>query len=334
MVVSLIVACLSLNLVAMEHPILFSDVISLNNDLYVGNVADGLYLGMERIGPDNIEKWLEYAAVQKEIGDILGPDYIPSTVGSDYFLRVLRSWRDGTIARDNELWVAYASNRPITGRADFTGSYDYVGARRRFHASVCNPSIEMFVTVVTSPDALITSHMGISRTWESALRLHEERSSAGGKKRGLAIPLHSFAAKIMLLRNPGRRYMLTAPVAVMREMLLKAMPDSVFIGDNLYQKQVEDITRGATILVDGSGGWDSDSCAEKFSQLRTNPPRIIRPNEHEFIIKSLDGTQDLCAFNRSTRKYQWLFTESYENGGVCHPHVLFDLNALAGWKMK
>lgn len=89
--------------------------------------------------------------------------------------------------------------------------------------------IEMFVTVVSSPNALITSHMGIAATLESV----------GRRERGLSLILHSFAAQVMLMRNPKLRLMVNAPVFAMEKLILNALPKATFIGTREMDAEVK-----------------------------------------------------------------------------------------------
>ena len=53
--------------------------------------------------------------------------------------------------------------------------------------------------------------------------------------------LHSFAAKVMLLKNLHRRYMMNAPVPAMEELISKGLPDgSVFIATRERKKTLDD----------------------------------------------------------------------------------------------
>jgi hypothetical protein len=217
-----------------EQKIPYEGLKKIDDDLYVGKVADDFYLAMERVDSNNLDMWLEYAKKQVSWVDEarnkgLRLKYLPSSYGSNGFKDVIEGYKKGTINPDyNELWVAYVSNIPISEKANLADE---------------NPHIEMFVTVITSPHAVITSHMGISRTWEAALDLEQE-TPLRKKHPDQSIHLHSFAAKIMKMRYPCKVYMLTTPLKVMREILVKKMPaNSVFIGDNTYKVNIKNFER-------------------------------------------------------------------------------------------
>jgi hypothetical protein len=330
----IVLASLWLNLTAMEHQKLFPNVKKINCGLYVGKVADGFYLAMKRIDQNNIDDWLQYALFQgSAYSHIPLKKYLPDSSGIGHFRQVLSSYEQSEIIHNNELWVAYASNKPITK-----------GDKPR------NSFIEMFLTVVTSPKALITSHMGISRTWEAAYDL-QQNPPKRKKHPYQSVHLHSFAAKVMKLIDPKKVYMLTAPTPLMSKILLMKMPTgSVFIGDNFYQKKLNEIKKDPKKLltewdlkvIEKETVQDRDErlkeavdflykdykCKEKFSLLKTNPPRIIRTNNQGFIIQNSNG-KTLVTFDRDVSTYQWMFTAAYKDSGLTLPYVLVDLDELS-----
>jgi hypothetical protein len=322
LIITLIISLnLSLSLKAIDHPEVFPGVTKINDGLYVGKVEDEFYMAMERIYDDNIDGWLEYANAQIE-KRMCAKDlkYLPTVDGSSHFRMTLDFYKRGIITRENELWVAYASRDPVRSKANLK-DLKYIS------------SIEMFVTVVTSQDALITSHMGISRTFEAALDL-QQAPPKHRKHPNQSIHLHSFAAKVITIRDPRKVYMLTSPVPIMLEILLKNMPpDSVFVGDNIYQKKLEDKEK-ETDEPPFKKRKISKNLLEAYRKqtllLRTNPPRIII-NDDELTILNPDRTF-LTTFNISTSQiYQWLNTEPYSVSKffVEFPYVLVDLDKLA-----
>ena len=136
---------------------------------------------------------------------------------------------------DNELWIVYATSRAIAAAEDVRGN-----------------EIEMYVSVLTVAGAPMFTDMGISRSFTHLLRVKEWRDHhALGEsvraERGITLPsedgfrlhpnlameLHSFAAKVMLMRDPHKLWMITAPVPTMRDIFLKALPDNTYQGDSL-----------------------------------------------------------------------------------------------------
>jgi hypothetical protein len=73
--------------------------------------------------------------------------------------------------------------------------------------------IKMFVTVTSSLNAIFITYMGVTASIEGV------RSGT----RGISFDLHSFAAKIMLMRNPKRLYQINQPVLQMGNILIKAI---------------------------------------------------------------------------------------------------------------
>lgn len=318
----------------------FTNVKKINDNVYTGKVADDFYLAMERITKNNINNWLHYASYQDSSAGRMDLHYLKNLDGINHFKTVLNEYFQGIIKPINELWVVYASNQPITGEAHL-----------EYYAE--NPHIEMFVSVITSPEAIFTSHMGISRTWEAALDL--QRYPLKRKKhRNQSLYLHSFAAKVMKFLDSKKIYMLTAPNNVMRTILIKNMPsNTVFVGDSIYKKELEAIEKDPLLLLDESDlemiqeegpdqreqllkeSIENESnflrIKEKLSLLKSNPPRIIRVKngrKQQFTILGSDG-KPLVTFDQSTLIYQWMFTNPYLDKGLHLPYVLVDLNALA-----
>src|SRR5207245_1189108 len=107
---------------------------------------DNFYLAMERVDGASVGSWVKYA--EDQVVAIQHSDYLPNIDGAAHFKLVLKDFESGVISKGNQLWIAYASDVPVTEPVKFDRDSEH---------------IEMYVTVITSPDALITSHMGISR---------------------------------------------------------------------------------------------------------------------------------------------------------------------------
>lgn len=312
----------------------YPGVEKLTDDLYVGKVNDDFYLGMERVTDDNIAGWLAFAHDQLVVGcrkkDL---KYLPSIDGSEFFEQVLHDYDDAVIAPYHELWVAYASSVPVVGLFNIEDA----------------AFIDMFVTVITTQDALLTSHMGISRTWQAAQAIEEGTRT---KHADQSIHLHSFAAKVMRLRDHRKMYMLTVPVPSMRAILIAKLPAlSVFVGDSVYNARLKVLQKGHEELqcapvaevVRKSDSFRRkaaddfyfyDRYKEQIGLLQTNPYRIIRHQSdsvQEFTIQWPHG-EPLVTFDEKTAAYQWLFTRSYVDLWLTIPYVLVDLDVLAGVK--
>jgi hypothetical protein len=190
---------------------------------------------MERVDRCNVALWQHYIDVQRnpravdaaglmvgQGGKSLQKGYL--TDGSYHFSRVL-----GEVSRtNNEIWVAYITKDmtpqkiPESIRSYGAGDLDdyfRMGGLDSFKRSFPQ-NIEMFMTVTSSPSALITSHMGIASSIEGV----------GRRTKGTSVNLHSFAAKVMLMRNPQRKYMVNAPVFAMEKIIADALPGFVFVG--------------------------------------------------------------------------------------------------------
>ena len=276
----------------------FSGVKKVRDDLYIGKVAPRFYLAMERVGPDALERWIEYAKKQKMRILQKKLKYLPSADGVDHFLQALDVYKKMQNNTNNELWIVYASDdNPVKNKA-FLG---------------LDSSIEMYMSVVTSTKALVSSHFGISRTWEAASDL-EQKPSKRKRHPGQSLYLHSFAAKVIKLRDPKKVYMLTVPNAAMRNILLKKMPaGSIFIGDNLYQEKLKEAEKNPNLAL-----------------LGANPPRICRAYDMSaFTIQNPNGTTLITLDKNAVPYYQWLFTKAYRSQGILLPYVLIRLDALA-----
>lgn len=326
----------------------FPGVTKISNDLYTGKVRDEFYVAMERVDKNTVNSWLAYSQLQEHQAQQLidqKSQCLKDKSGMSYTKLVLGLFKKGIIDPTlHDLWIAYASTTPVTGTI-----------KLNIDGKTPNSSIDMFMTVITSQNALLTSHMGISRTVESATDL-QEKDSRRKKHPYQSMDLQSFAAKVMLLQNSQKKYMLNPPVVSMRSIMLKTMPkNSVFIGDNLYQKELEKVKKnnykGNLIFLEGQiityldefntinpkqaktlpdpqeTQYQTDFIDHEVSGLNTNPPRIIRKG-NTFTIQNND-TSPLVTFDSSSKTYQWLFTQPYEDIGLIIPYVLVDLNELA-----
>ncbi|MEI8295665.1 MAG: hypothetical protein WCG04_03985 [Alphaproteobacteria bacterium] len=190
------------------------DIVQKDPNFYVSKIKDRpLWLVMERITDDNYTDWKKYALQQDNqrfhIRNTMGRD------GTNHFFQVFKE----TSYRDNEIWVAYVTRErnpqpnPVKNLPQLSNE------------NLTDDRLDMFVTVTSNPNALITSHMGVSLTIANFLRITKHKN---GSER-ISMDLHSFAAKVMLMRNPELRYMVNAPTAGMGRIIAKAVPQT-FIG--------------------------------------------------------------------------------------------------------
>lgn len=197
------------------------NITQVDDGLYTAKIVNRpLWLVMEKIDDKNLEFWQKYAGVQDNPRVLLDlfqrfPKY--SSDGADHFASVLSK----VDPNKNEIWVAYVTSgekpRHIT-KEDVDGYFDpsYKTKTGFFD------NIVMFVTIASSPQALITSHMGVSASYEGLMR----------DIRGVSKDLHSFGAKVTIMRNPDRKYMVNAPNTLMGSILAKAVPKGSFFAGN------------------------------------------------------------------------------------------------------
>lgn len=213
------------------------NVLKVNNNFYVGQMRSDdkkLWLVMERIDERTLPLWQTYIGVQSNprINVLVnGMDQKGSLLdGSGHFFNVLYE----TSSTLNEMWVAYITRaetpEPIPDSMKSYSATDLDAFMQR-KGREFTKNILMFVTVTSSPRALITSHMGIARSVEGVF----------SSVRHVSLDLHSFAAKVMLLHNPERKYMVNAPVAAVEKIIREALPpQSVFVGTREVRKMIQE----------------------------------------------------------------------------------------------
>jgi hypothetical protein len=148
--------------------------------------------------------------------------------GSLLFLSVLNE----ISYQDNEIWVAYITKADTPHKVDNRfEDYSVNDVDDSLHSFA--KDIEMFVTVTSSSNALITSHMGIATSIEGVRT----------RQKGTSLDLHSFAAKVMLMRNPARKFMVNTPAFAMEQIIVNALPDATFVGTRQMRKEMEEVQR-------------------------------------------------------------------------------------------
>lgn len=199
---------------------MYKDVKKLSDKLYTAKMPDGLNLVMERVDDSNIGLWKHYIDIQNSGVYRINANIQTRGIGG-HFLRVLNE----TNSKKNEIWVAYITSGNPQKIPQEIRHYDHDEREE------CNDTfakdIKMFVTVTSSPNGLITSHMGVAASIES---------QSAVRQKGISVDLHSFAAKVMLIRNPKRLYQVNAPVFAMEKIFLDAMPaGAIFVGTKEMQ---------------------------------------------------------------------------------------------------
>lgn len=199
---------------------MYKDVKKLSDNLYSAKMPGELNLVMERVDDSNIELWKHYIKIQGYGVYRLRDDLVQHGIGG-HFLRVLNE----TDSKKNEIWVAYITSGKPQKIPQEIRHYD--STEREECNNTFAKDIKMFVTVTSSPNALITSHMGVGASIES---------QRVGRPKGISVDLHSFAAKVMLIRNPKRLYQVNAPVYAMEKIFLDTMPaGAIFVGTKEMQ---------------------------------------------------------------------------------------------------
>lgn len=216
---------------AAVKPLCPSGIEKVSESFYVGRLKSRkLSVVMERIAvEDQLVDWRRYAKVQASppamaaVGGCLANRSSSSSFwqnpGSTFFEWVLAH------KGYEELWTAYVTvdlypELQIKKFAQYKIG-DALSMREVKKQATPASRIKMFMSVVSSPSALLTSHMGISTSVENVLAPKSENN--------LSLALHAFAARVMLMRGPKRRFMLTCPMPNMAAIMQKSIKNS-FVG--------------------------------------------------------------------------------------------------------
>lgn len=207
----------------------FSGVKKQNEYLYTAKKENDLYFVMERIDnavPDsNYSFWKQFIKEEDmATGRCLKysvKHLVPAlTIGG---LGGFRASLD--FNTNNEFWVAYACQREVT----------------KDHPVTVN-DIEMYVSILTTEDAPMVLHMGISRSFQNWIRSREDKSCKFVEHKGISVFLHSFAAKVIKMRHPKKLYMITAPAGKMLSIFKNALPKGITTGF-LYSEDEGDLQK-------------------------------------------------------------------------------------------
>jgi len=261
------------------------NVQKVNDGFYVGQFpGQDLRLVMERVDSTNIQSWNRYADIQTDSrvhnyvldnhttrdtnGHLVRP---PSLItGSGHFNEVLKTV-DYSV---NEVWIAYVTKAGTPEKIPDMTHYSGDNAVDKDHPFAKN--IEMFVTVTSSPDALITTHMGVAGSLESV----------GNRSKGISVDLHSFAAKVMLLRNPTRKYMVNTPADSMEMIFAKALPGSFHAGTIEMQEKMK---KRQDISMDEFANVILPKQSKKIQEIAKTNPDDMRVMKAQLLEKfSLD----------------------------------------------
>lgn len=180
------------------------------------------------------------------------------------------------------IWVCYASRRPILSASDVTID-----------------DIEMVVTVIDWPEAPFVKHYGISKSFHYLMNHDSSRKEAYPlHPNNLSMNLHSFAAKVMLLINPAKLYMITPPLSTMAQIMKDSLKDHVYVGDSLeHAKKIYRERHNISEEEDLSPAQEReiDRISETLSLDKTAPP--IRKTQTPQTLAVLDPSRKDVLFS-------------------------------------
>jgi hypothetical protein len=293
----------------------------IGDHFYVGKIKGrDLWVVMERVTDDNRNLWWKYINVQlnpqatragreyeSDDGKRIMPNF--SNFGSSPFRYNL----ENVDRSKSELWVVYITTNsnpePITTAENRkrieSYSLDYLPESKSLKA---NPTalvhydgknydphkfpgnILMFVTAITSPEALITSHMGVSISIEG---IYQRKFGIG---EAISIDLHSGAAKFHLIRNRGRKYMINQPTQPMEKQIFINMPPHTCFAGTREMKKLSDEYKHMTLAEferDHVQVWERAKQLDKEKSIEA----IFQEHQEDMVesqgFSGWDGTKTL-----------------------------------------
>jgi hypothetical protein len=326
------------------HPNWGANIHRIEDGFYVGKIKGrDLWLVMERVDDVSRDLWLKYITVQTNRHAVsaargykgreskpIAPEF--NDFGSKPFGYILKS----VDRSKNEVWVAYVTTnptpKPITAHEnERINSYSlnylpqsnsllpYKGEDYDPHKFPGN--ILMFVTITTSPNALITSHMGVSASIEG---IYQRKDKIGF---GISMDLHSFAAKVMLMRFPDRKYMINVPVIGMEKIIAQALPPgTVFAGTREMKKLSDDFKK---MTIEEYKITHKDVLEEK---LRFHSGKSIEDffrDDKEYYINSqgFAGWEGVDTLEKLMKEHPPLLSVDGEKGRkISQQFTVFDMN--------
>jgi hypothetical protein len=342
---------------------LFQHVQKIDDHFYYGRIPEkDLWVVSERIDFMNIGSWLHYAKVQSE--SPRASDHVSSLrdrngkalqkgslfTGSNHFKRVLQELS----YQINEVWVAYITKAKFPEK--IPGSlHKYNSGNILDGTCPFANNIEMFVSVTTSPNALVTTHMGVARSIEGVL---------SRKSKGTSVDLHSFAAKIMLIRNPERKYMVNTPVHSMEMIFAKALPNSFYAGTLEMQEEMKqrqavtkeqfikkieqkdkeamEITRRCDLeerfylyrtLYHFESATSKETEVEEFlAFMEKHPPILSIKDRQVTIINPHSPSTPVLMIDTKNPTYEWMNAYCFQPSTREIHYIAIDLLALANAK--
>lgn len=308
-------------------------------------VRDGLYGVLEKVTNDNYDDWIAYFKVQSNprvsgiASSYKGGKVQKGTLsdGAGYGLQVI----ENVNFKNNVVYVAYLTTNftptPVmdTMKNDRYSADDVHYVHRgvwqtekediqywldtrdteeghHYHSHKIARDIKMYVTITTSNDARITSHMGIAATAESVLT---------GRPKNVSALLHGFAAHCMLTLYTNKCYMVTVPVPMMTSILAKALQSNLHYGTT-NEKETEVSLRDKEYFL-----YKMKINLDKFWDK--HPPKITVDdilNPSKFIIKMDDECVPELEILKTNPAYEWLFLSIFS--GSMNRHIIVNLQNL------
>lgn len=256
---------------------LFPEIIKVNDDFYYGRMAGkNLWHVMERVTDRNFHLWKHYINQQVIYHSTVdGHPNAPKNRGirNEIFEDVLRT------RGSHEIWVNYITKAKIPepipeSMSTYNANYIYDKTRIndvQYMNTLKDPKhsfatdIEIVVTVTSAPSALITTHLGIAASIEGVLF---------GREKMTSLFLHSFGAKVMLMRNPNRKYMVNSPEWTMESLIVIALPGAVYVGT---REELKTLKERLPITFEV---W-SEQNKEEYDKLREDLRREMKNKLHD-----------------------------------------------------
>lgn len=198
---------------------------------------------------------------------------------------------------------------------------------------------EMYVTAVTSTNAVFGTHMGIQRVSEWDATCHK----------GLSVYLHKFAASVITDFNSKAAFMITTPLGIMRTIIQKALHKHGKV-DSMSANMVElgDDTQYEVSQTDRScKGWEKgkkrdivDRCYLSDLLEHQKKQGVKFPATHFGVKKSKDvennseiilpdGSVVAITPEQKKGEFAWYFDNSNQIPNFDSPTIAVDYNVLA-----
>lgn len=209
-----------------------------SQDFYVEKKEDDLYLGMQKVTDENWDFWNTYYQVdeaeanqycqrraiemERGYGPRLHKNFLRLKTSQDILTAGHYSFgitlRQG-YHNSGEVWVAFVYTDGVPTPSELSSS-----------------QIEMTCSVMTDPESPLSCHIGINRGFHHMNQAEEKNPEQDPEKdymihKNLSARLHQFAAQVILERFPHKKFMITAPVTKMREIMTYKFPGTL-VGDS------------------------------------------------------------------------------------------------------